>query len=72
MRKVFTLSFWIIMAVHFVVFMSIGLFTDRGWELLILFMSLLATTILIKWLVALYAKKHPEKKKLRKMMDIGN
>ena len=42
-------SFFIVMAVHLAVFVSIGLFTDRGWGLLWLFLALLVPVLVAKW-----------------------
>jgi Flp pilus assembly protein TadB len=55
-------SFWIIMAIHIIVFTAIGLFTAKGWSLLILFLSVLAGLLLIFWLLRIYLRRHPEKR----------
>jgi hypothetical protein len=41
-KKLLSASFWLIMAIHLIVFTSVGLFTSGGWRLLILFLAGLA------------------------------
>jgi cyanate permease len=52
------------MAIHLIVFTAIGLFTVKGWRLLLTFLSGLAIILLVVWLLNIYSKRHPEKKKL--------
>lgn len=59
-KKLLSGSFWLIMAIHLVVFTSIGLFTVKGWRLLIVFLSGLAGLLLAWWLLNLYAQRHPQ------------
>ncbi|KAA6326434.1 hypothetical protein EZS27_024460 [termite gut metagenome] len=57
-------SFWLIMAIHLVVFTAIGLFTVKGWRLLLIFLSGMAALLLVLWLLRLYSTRHPERKRL--------
>jgi positive regulator of sigma E activity len=63
-RKLISGSFWLIMAIHLVVFTAIGLFTTRGWRLLFLFLGGVGVLLLVVWLLKRYAKRHPEKRRL--------
>lgn len=71
MRKIFSVTFWIVMGIHVAVFTGIALFTDRGWKLLLIFLAALAVTMVVKALIALYARRHPEKKTLGRIMGTG-
>jgi hypothetical protein len=57
-------SFWLVMAIHLVVFTAIGLFTVKGWRLLLIFLSGLLALLLVLWLLKLYSARHPEKRRL--------
>jgi Flp pilus assembly protein TadB len=63
-KKLISGSFWLVMAVHLLVFTAIGLFTAKGWRLLLLFLLGLASSLLLFWLLRLYSKRHPEKRRL--------
>ncbi|KAA6319284.1 hypothetical protein EZS27_030804 [termite gut metagenome] len=63
-KKLISGSFWLIMAIHLVVFTAIGLFTVKGWRLLFLFLSGVAVLLLVLWLLKRYSKRHPEKRRL--------
>ncbi|MDR0815333.1 MAG: hypothetical protein LBN37_06240 [Bacteroidales bacterium] len=63
-KKLISGSFWLIMGIHLVVFTSIGLFTAKGWRLLLIFLSGLAALLLLVWLLKLYSARHPEKRYL--------
>ncbi|MDR3226938.1 MAG: hypothetical protein LBT56_04630 [Prevotellaceae bacterium] len=64
LQKIVSGSFWMTMAVHIVVFTAIGLFTAKGWRMLIKFVIYMSAILLIFWLLNLYVKKHPKQKKL--------
>lgn len=57
-RKLASGSFWLIMFIHVVVFASIGIFTTRGWGLLVLFLSILVPSLFVLWLLTLYIKRY--------------
>ncbi|KAA6351752.1 hypothetical protein EZS27_000877 [termite gut metagenome] len=63
-KKLISGSFWFIMAIHLVVFTAIGLFTAKGWRLLLIFLSGMAALLLVLWLLKLYSTRHPEKRHL--------
>ncbi|MDR0681374.1 MAG: hypothetical protein LBG15_05945 [Dysgonamonadaceae bacterium] len=63
-RKFVSGSFWLVMAIHIIVFTAIGLFSAKGWRLLIVFLSGLSALLLLFWLLRLYSKKHPERQRL--------
>jgi len=63
-KKLASGSFWFVMAVHLIVFTAIGLFTAKGWRLLIVFLSGLSVSLLLFLCLRLYSKRHPEKKRL--------
>jgi uncharacterized membrane protein YidH (DUF202 family) len=63
-KKVLSGSFWLIMAIHLVVFTAIGLFTVKGWRLLLIFLSGLAVLLAAVGALKLYSNRHPEKQKL--------
>jgi hypothetical protein len=63
-KRLLSGSFRLVMAIHIIVFTSIGLFTARGWRLLIIFLAGLILIISSGWLLRLYAKRHPEKRRL--------
>ncbi|MDR1258669.1 MAG: hypothetical protein LBK65_05265 [Tannerellaceae bacterium] len=60
-KKLLSGSFLLIMAIHIVVFTSIGLFTTRGWRLLIIFLAGLAVMTAAGWLLRLYYKRRLRK-----------
>jgi ABC-type bacteriocin/lantibiotic exporter with double-glycine peptidase domain len=60
-RKLLSGSFWLIMAIHLVVFTSIGLLTQR-WRLLFIFLGGLALLLCLAYLLRQYFKRHPGKK----------
>ncbi|MDR1497635.1 MAG: hypothetical protein LBS59_04390 [Puniceicoccales bacterium] len=64
MKKLLSASFWIVMLVHIVVFTGIGLFTERGWQLLAIFLAGLTLLLVLFWGTKLYSKRHPEKRRL--------
>ena len=68
-KKLLSASFWLIMAIHIIVFTSIGLFTAKGWRLLIVFLSGLAFLLLVFWLLRKYSKRRPEKQLLTKFLS---
>jgi cyanate permease len=51
------------MAIHLVVFTAIGLFTTKGWRLLLIFLSVLAVLLLVLWMLKLYFAKHPQNRR---------
>jgi hypothetical protein len=55
-KKLISGSFWLIVAIHLVVFTSIGLFTTKGWRLLLIFLSGLAVLLLLFWLLKVIKK----------------
>jgi hypothetical protein len=59
-KKLLSGSFWLVMAIHVIVFTSIGLFTAKGWRLLIVFLAGLAFITGAGWLLGLYLKQHPD------------
>jgi membrane protein implicated in regulation of membrane protease activity len=63
-KKLLSGSFFLIMAIHIVVFTSIGLLTAKGWRLLIIFLAGLAVLTAAVWSLRLYSKHHPEKRRL--------
>jgi uncharacterized membrane protein YdjX (TVP38/TMEM64 family) len=63
-KKIVSGSFWLVMAIHIIVFTAIGLFTASGWRLLVIFLLCLLVILLVFWLLKLYAKKHPNNKRL--------
>ena len=50
LRKVFSRTFWLIMAIHFIVFIIIG-FVSGDWHLLMIFVPLLVLTGIIKYIL---------------------
>ncbi|MDR1919348.1 MAG: hypothetical protein LBQ65_06850 [Tannerellaceae bacterium] len=56
-KRLISGSFWLIMAIHVLVFTGIGFFSAKGWKPLILFLSLLALTLGVGGLIRLYLKK---------------
>ncbi|MDR3251251.1 MAG: hypothetical protein LBT42_06270 [Tannerella sp.] len=68
-KKLLSGSFWLIMAIHLIVFTAIGLFTVRGWRLLLTFLSGLAILLFVLLLLSIYSKRHPEKQKLASFMS---
>jgi hypothetical protein len=68
-KKLLSASFWLIMAIHIIVFTSIGLFTAKGWRLLLVFLSGLAFSLLVIRLLRKYSKRHPEKRLLAKLLS---
>jgi cell division protein FtsW (lipid II flippase) len=68
-KKLISGSFWLIMAIHIVVFTAIGLFTAKGWRLLLVFLSGLAVLLLALWLLRLYVARHPQKKRLKAFLS---
>ncbi|MDR2809766.1 MAG: hypothetical protein LBB84_04310 [Tannerellaceae bacterium] len=63
-KRLLSGSFWLIMSIHLAVFTAIGLFSARGWGLLATFLSIFAVSAALMGLLFLYAKRHPEKKRL--------
>jgi S-adenosylmethionine:tRNA ribosyltransferase-isomerase len=63
-KKIISSSFWIIAAIHIVVFTAMGLFGSKGWRLLIIFLSGLAVLLLVL-LAAKYLRKLNLNKKSR-------
>ena len=61
-RKLISGSFWFIMAVHLIIFTGIGFFTTKGWHLLIVFLSVLAVSVVLFGILRCYSKRHPEKR----------
>lgn len=59
-KKLLSRSFWLIMAIHLIVFTSIGLFTVKGWRLLIVFLTALVLMLLAWRLLNWYSKQHPQ------------
>jgi hypothetical protein len=49
------------MGIHAAVFTAIGLFTARGWRLLLLFVFILAILLALFALLRWYARRHPNK-----------
>ncbi|KAA6300240.1 MAG: hypothetical protein EZS26_003620 [Candidatus Ordinivivax streblomastigis] len=68
-KKLISGSFWLVMAIHLVVFTAIGLFTVKGWRLLLIFLSGVVALLLVLWLLKLYSKRHPEKRRLRVLLS---
>lgn len=64
---ILTRTFWIIMAIHVIVFTLIGISTGK-WFFLIIFIPAVIATLSIKWLLTRYAMRHPEKKRLRQWL----
>jgi membrane protein implicated in regulation of membrane protease activity len=64
-QKLLSRSFRLIMMIHLIAFTAIGLFSTKGWGLLILFLSILAPSIALVWLLRLYLERHPGKKGIR-------
>jgi hypothetical protein len=60
-EKLLSASFWIVVTIHIVVFTSIGLFTAKGWQLLVIFIVGLAVLTGSGWLLRLYSKRHSNK-----------
>jgi hypothetical protein len=56
MKKILTGTFWLIMAIHFVVFAVIGV-VSGNWRLILIFLPLLAVTVAIKFWVVWLKKK---------------
>jgi uncharacterized membrane protein len=54
-RQILTGTFWLIMAIHFVVFAIIGC-VSGNWRLILIFLPLLAVTIGVKFGVAWWKK----------------
>ncbi|KAA6334096.1 hypothetical protein EZS27_017557 [termite gut metagenome] len=61
-KKLISGSFWLIMVVHLIVFTAIGLFTAKGWRLLLIFLLGAGALLLVLWLLKLYSARHPEKR----------
>jgi hypothetical protein len=61
-QKTLTGIFWLIMAIHFVVFSTIGFVTGK-WCLLWIFLPFLALSIVIKYIVVYFKDKIKIKKK---------
>jgi hypothetical protein len=55
-KQILTGTFWLIMAIHFVVFAVIGC-VSGNWRLILIFLPLLALTIIIKFLIVWWKKK---------------
>jgi hypothetical protein len=53
------------MSIHIVVFTSIGLFTAKGWRLLIVFLAGLTVLTGMGWLLRLYSKRYPKQRLAR-------
>ncbi|MDR3094282.1 MAG: hypothetical protein LBU62_06560 [Bacteroidales bacterium] len=68
-KKMIFGSFWLVMAIHITVFTAIGLFTAKGWRLLLIFLSGLAALSFLVWLLKMYSVKHPEKRYLAKFLS---
>jgi hypothetical protein len=60
-KKLLSTSFWLVMAIHIVVFTSIGLFTTKGWRLLVIFLAGLAVLTGGGWLLRLCFRRHSGK-----------
>ncbi|KAA6305178.1 hypothetical protein EZS27_043172, partial [termite gut metagenome] len=54
-KKLISGSFWLIMVVHLIVFTAIGLFTIKGWRLLLIFLLGAGALLLVLWLLKLYS-----------------
>lgn len=58
------------MSIHMAVFACLGIFTERGWSLMITFVCVLIPTIIIKRLLVSYVKHHPENKILNRLLTL--
>ncbi|MDR1645058.1 MAG: hypothetical protein LBS05_04445 [Tannerellaceae bacterium] len=68
-KKILSGSFLLVMAIHLVVFTAIGLFTTKGWRLLIIFIAGFLLIFIGGRLLRLYSKRHPEKKRLARWIS---
>jgi predicted membrane channel-forming protein YqfA (hemolysin III family) len=68
-KKIVSGSFLLIMAIHIVVFATIG-FLSQEWGLLLLFLSVAALLGLIGWFLRTYSKRHPEKRRLHSFLSM--
>lgn len=50
-------TFWLVMAIHLVVFTAIGLFTPRGWGLLYIFLIGFAAVLVVMAIVRLIRRQ---------------
>ncbi len=55
-KKILSASFWLIMAIHLVVFTAIGLIS-QSWRLLLIFLAGLAITLTVVRLIKTYKKR---------------
>jgi uncharacterized membrane protein YhaH (DUF805 family) len=69
MKKLLSGSFWLVMLTHVVVFTGIGLFTAKGWRLLIVFLAGLAVLLVLFAVASLHSKRHPEKRRLAAVLS---
>lgn len=63
-KKLLSRSFWLIMLIHLVVFTAIGVFTTKGWRLLVIFLSGLLAILFFLWLLRLYSRNYAGKQRL--------
>lgn len=59
--KILSTTFWIVMAIHVIIFTIIG-FTTGSWFFLTIFIPSVIVIMLVKWLLTRYAERHPNKK----------
>jgi hypothetical protein len=69
-NKILSGSFWLIMTIHLTVFTAIGLFSAKGWRLLITFLVGMGTLVLLFALLRIYSRRHPQKKRLAAFLAI--
>jgi phosphatidylserine synthase len=55
-KKILSGSFWLVMAIHLIVFFVIGL-TSGEWRLMWIFLPFLSLSIIIKYIIFYYKNK---------------
>ena len=55
-KQILSVTFWLIMAIHFIVFTIIG-FISGDWRLILIFAMLFALTIIVKFIIYFIKRK---------------
>jgi type IV secretory pathway TrbD component len=69
-KKLLSGSFRLVMIIHILAFTALGLFTAKGWRLLIIFLAGLILLTVASRLLRLYSKRCPDKRRLAKWISI--
>lgn len=70
-KKIIAGSFWLVMAIHLVVFTAIG-FATSSWRLLLIFLAGFLLLMAVYAGVKVYLARHPEKKDTLKLPLLRN